>query len=358
MTDTATSLSRMNRRTGYDAILVVAFGGPEGPDDVIPFLENVLRGKPVPRTRLLEVAEHYNHFGGVSPINAQVRALIEALRPELESSGVQLPIYWGNRNWHPLLTETLGQMAADGVQQALALVLSSYSSYSGCRQYRENIADAQQAVGSAAPQVDKVRVWYNHPLFITANADRLREALARLPDELRTRAHVAFTAHSIPMTMADTSDYQQQLTETCRLVAQAVELPADRWQLVYQSRSGRPQDAWLEPDICDHLHTLAAASVPAVAVLPIGFLSDHMEVMFDLDEEAQHAADALGIQMVRGGTVGTHPAFVTMLRELIQERLSSAPDRPAIGCFGPNHDICPATCCPSPLRPDSTRRVL
>lgn len=334
----------------YDAILIVAFGGPERRDDVIPFLENVLRGRNVPRERLLEVAEHYYHFGGVSPLNAQVRELIEALRGELQQSGIDLPIYWGNRNWHPLLPDTLRTMAHEGVTSALAVVLSSYSSYSGCRQYRENIEVACDAVGTAAPRIEKVRVWYNHPDFVAANVDRLREALDRLPESLRRHADVAFTAHSVPQAMADTSDYVQQLTESCRLVAEAAGIAEEKWRLVFQSRSGRPQDPWLEPDINDHLAALKQSGSDAVVVMPIGFLSDHMEVLFDLDEEARATADRLGLTTVRAATVGVHPRFLSMLRELISERLNGNIERRAVGRFGPNHDHCPLDCCPQPVR--------
>lgn len=341
--------------SAYDAILVIGFGGPEGPSDVIPFLENVLRGRNVPRERMLEVAEHYNHFGGVSPINAQVRELLDVLRPELQAHGVDLPVYWGNRNWHPMLTDTMQQMRDDGIKRALGLVLAAYSSYSSCRQYREDVANAQQAIGEGFANVDKIRVFYNHPLFVEANADRVREA-ATVFDSLETAndVHIAFTAHSIPMSMADHCNYEQQLTEACRLVAESVGATEDQWELVYQSRSGRPQDPWLEPDILDHLQNLGDNGVQNVIVMPIGFLSDHMEVLFDLDEEAQEKAAELGMTMVRAKSVGTHPKFVQMLRELIQERLDSAVPKRAIGQFGPNHDVCPVDCCPAPARP--TRR--
>jgi protoporphyrin/coproporphyrin ferrochelatase len=336
----------------YDALLIVAFGGPEHPDEVMPFLENVVRGRNVPRERLLEVAEHYMHFGGVSPINSQVRELIDALRQELDGHGIALPIYWGNRNWHPLLPDTLQQMTDDGITRALGLVIAAYSSYSSCRQYRENVEDARRAVGEGAPQVDKVRVFYNHPRFVAANVDCLNGALGRLSDAQRRLAHVAYTAHSIPMSMANTSDYERQLTETCRLVSEAAGVDADRWKLVYQSRSGRPSDPWLEPDILDHLRELKRQDVPSAVVMPIGFLSDHMEVLFDLDVEARHVCDEIELDMVRAATVGTHPEFIAMWRELIEERLSDDPSkRRAVGCFGPNHDVCPADCCPAPQRP-------
>lgn len=334
----------------FDAILIVAFGGPERREDVIPFLENVLRGRNVPRERMLEVAEHYYHFDGVSPINAQVRKLNAALREEFDRHGIKLPIYWGNRNWHPMLPDTMGRMAADGVKSALALVLSSYSSYSGCRQYRENLEEARQGVGESDLRIAKVRVWYNHPDFVAANADRLREGLERLPADARSDARVAFTAHSIPQGMAETSDYVKQLSETCRLVAESLGVSPERWRLVYQSRSGRPEDPWLEPDINDHLAALREGGASGVVVMPIGFLSDHMEVLYDLDDEARVTAERLGLTMVRAGTVGTHPKFVSMVRELIVERMTAGAERRAVGRFGPNHDVCPAGCCPRPVR--------
>ena len=335
----------------YGAILLVSFGGPEGPDEVIPFLENVLRGKPVPRERLLEVAEHYQRFGGVSPINRQCRDLIAALEPALKQAGVDLPVYWGNRNWTPLLPDALREMAGDGVTRALAVVTSGYSSYSGCRQYREDLHAAREQAGEHAPAVDKVRVWYNHPDWIAVNADRVRAALDDLPADAREHAHVAFTAHSIPLSMAESSDYERQLTETCRLIADELGLPRDRWALVYQSRSGRPGDPWLEPDVCDHLAALHAAGARAAVVAPVGFVSDHMEVLFDLDEEAKAKADELGLAFRRAGTAGTDPRFVSMLVELIRERLGEAAGKRAAGEFRPNHDVCPKNCCPNPYRP-------
>ena len=339
--------------TPYDALLIVGFGGPEQPDDVMPFLENVTRGKPVPRERLLEVAEHYQHFGGVSPINQQVRDLIHVLRPELIRRGIDLPIFWGNRNWHPLLTETVEAMAAVGVKRALAFVLAGYSSYSSCRQYRENIEAARQAAGPSAPQIDKVRVFFNHPDFIEATIERVRDAIAQLPANERDSAHIAFTAHSIPMLMADNCQYAAQLTETGRLVADRLGIPESRWRLVYQSRSGRPTDPWLEPDILDHLRSLKEQSVSQVVIAPIGFLSDHIEVLYDLDDEAAKLSQELGLTMVRAGTVGTHPKFVSMIGDLIAERLAtesgSVCDRSAIGTCGPNHDVCPTDCCLYPI---------
>jgi ferrochelatase len=340
----------------YDSILFVSFGGPEGREDVIPFLENVLRGRNVPRERMLEVAEHYYHFDGVSPINEQTRDLIAAVREELDLHGSDLPVYWGNRNWRPLLPDTLRRMAADGRRRTLAFVVSAYSSYSGCRQYREDIARAREEVGAEAPEVDKLRAFYNHPDFIAANADHLEQAMQRVSPERRSAARIAFTAHSIPSSMAAGCDYEKQLLETCRLVMEAAGVQANEWNLVYQSRSGRPQDPWLEPDILDHLHSLHQEGVRDVIVLPVGFLSDHMEVLYDLDDEAQKLADELGMAMVRAATVGTHPRFVAMVRKLIEERICPEAPREAIGQYGPNWDVCPAGCCPAPKRPAAAGR--
>ena len=329
----------------YDALLVVSFGGPEGMDDVIPFLENVVRGRNVPRERLLGVAHHYEMFGGVSPINQQNRDLIAALTKELETQGPNLPIYWGNRNWHPLLPDTLRQMTAAGVQSALAFVTSAYSSYSSCRQYRQNIADAQGAVGPNTPRIDKLRAFYNHPLFIEANVDHIREAWSKL--DANAQAQLVFTAHSIPEAMAATCEYAAQLDEAGRLIAGA--LGIDNWRVVYQSRSGPPSQPWLAPDILDHLRELHAAGVENVVVAPIGFVSDHMEIVYDLDYEAQLLAQELGLKMVRAATAGTHPAFVRMIRELIVERMHNEPPR-FLGTRGPSHDVCPADCCLPPQR--------
>ncbi len=333
--------------TPYDAILVLSFGGPEGRDDVMPFLENVARGRNIPRARLEEVAEHYYRFGGVSPINQQNRELIAALERELQEHGPRLPIYFGNRNWHPLLPDTLARMAQDGVRRALAFVTSAFSSYSGCRQYLEDIQRAQAEVGSQAPQVDKIRPFFNHPGFIQANAILVQDALAQLPAPRRQDAHIAFTAHSIPLSLARTSAYEAQLQESARLVAQ--EVGAARWSLVYQSRSGPPHQPWLEPDICDHLEELHGEGIREVVVAPIGFLSDHLEVLFDLDTEAQGVAERLGMAMVRAATVGTHPTFVRMVRELIQERVEGAPVQ-AVGRMVPCPHVCPPDCCPAPAR--------
>jgi ferrochelatase len=327
----------------YDALLIVSFGGPEKPEDVMPFLENVTRGRNIPRDRLLEVAEHYQHFGGKSPINDQCRSLIAALRSELDRHDLRLPVYWGNRNWHPLLPDAIRQMRDDGVRNALAFMTSAYSSYSGCRQYRENIAAAQAVVGDGAPKVDKLRVFYNHPLFIEACSDRVRAAFAQVPN-----GRLVITAHSIPLSMAESSAYETQLRETGRLVAEA--LGMDEWDLVFQSRSGPPSQPWLGPDILDHIRDLHSRGADDVVVAPLGFLSDHMEILFDLDTEAAGLTRELGMKMVRAQTVGTHPAFIAMIRELIAERLDVSHPRLAVGRYGPNHDVCPVNCCPAPQR--------
>jgi ferrochelatase len=293
---------------------------------------------------MLAVAEHYYHFGGKSPINDQNRALIAALEKLLVAEGPHLPVYWGNRNWHPLLPDTLRQMRTDGARRAVAFFTSAYSSYSGCRQYRENIIAARKEVGAGAPEVNKLRVFYNHPGFIEPVTENVRAALSRIPEDRRTSAHIAFTAHSIPTAMADTSCYVEQLSEACRLVAAAAGVSS--FKLVYQSRSGPPSQSWLEPDICDHLRALKAIGHTDVIVSPIGFISDHLEVLYDLDTEAARVSAELGINMVRAATVGTHPAFIRMIRDLILERIDPASPRLSLGLFGPSHDICPADCCP------------
>lgn len=320
----------------YDALLVLSFGGPEKPEEVMPFLENVLRGRNVSRERMLEVADNYARTGGRSPINDQNRALIAALREELAAHGHTLPVYWGNRNWHPLLPDTVRQMAADGVRRALVFVTSAYSSYSGCRQYREDLDRARAQVGENAPEFDKLRQFFNHPGFIGPLVEHVGEALR----EAGTGAHLLFTAHSIPVSMSETSRYLPQLEETARLVGNAVGR-AD-YRLVFQSRSGPPQQRWLEPDIADALREIARdGGARDVVVAPIGFISDHMEVKFDLDTQAWAVATELGLRMVRAATAGTHPRFIRMIRELIEERVSGSPF--AEGCL--------ENCCPNPHKP-------
>lgn len=328
----------------YDALLVVSFGGPEGRADVLPFLENVLRGKPVPRERMLEVAEHYYHFDGRSPLNTQNRELIAALRTELLARGQNLPVFWGNRNWHPLLPDALWQMRDAGVRRALAFVTSAFSSYSGCRQYREDIDRARQEIGAGAASVDKLRVFFNHPGFVGTVVERIKAEVARIPAERRAATPLIFTAHSIPESMAEGCRYAAQLQEASALVAG--HFPEMPWQLAYQSRSGSPTQAWLEPDIKDALRQLIAAGHHReVVVSPLGFLSDHMEVLFDLDTEARELCAAHGLTMLRAATPGTHPLFVAMIADLIAERQTGGP-RLALGDGGPSHDVCPADCCP------------
>jgi ferrochelatase len=333
----------------YDAILVVSFGGPESREDVIPFLENVLRGRNVPRERMLAVAEHYYHFEGKSPINQQTRELISALKSELDQHGPKLPVYWGNRNWHPMLADTLRQMQQDGIKRALAFVTSAYSSYSGCRQYREDIERARAAVGAAAPEIDKIRAFFNHPGFIDATEHRLRDALADLPAEAKENVQVVYVAHSIPMSMANTSDYVRQLEEVRKIVSERVGIT--NHALVYQSRSGAPGQPWLEPDILDCLREVKQRNLAsAVVVAPISFISDHMEVLYDLDIEAKQLCESLSLPMARARTVGVHPKFIAMIRELILERTADQ-ERCALGSLGPRHDVCEEDCCPAPLRP-------
>ncbi len=327
-----------------DSILFVSFGGPEGMEDVLPFLENVLRGKNVPRERMLEVSEHYKQFGGVSPINEQCRQLIVAIEQECSRRKLDLPIYWGNRNWHPMLTDTLGKMAGDGRKRAIAFFTSMFSCYSGCRQYRENIAASQSAVGDKAPLIEKIRKGFNHPGFIAAQKDCLEQALAKLPKEVVDDTLVLFCAHSIPKAMADNSRYEEQLREAAKLVCEAAN--HGPWELVFQSRSGPPQQPWLEPDVCDRIEQLhAERGIKHVVVQPLGFISDHMEVLFDLDHEAAEVCKDKGIHLVRAATVGIHPRFVEMIVDLIEERLSLDTERPFIGGYGPSHDLCPANCC-------------
>jgi ferrochelatase len=347
-------------KMNYDAILIVSFGGPESREEVIPFLETVLRGRNVPRERLLTVAEHYYHFEGKSPINQQTRELITALQAELGRNGPRLPIYWGNRNWHPFLAETLKKMKDDGIRRAVAFVTSAYSSYSGCRQYREDIARAQAEVGPGAPEVDKIRPFFNHPDFIEATVERVRDALQAVPADARKNVQIVYLAHSIPVFMASTSDYVKQLEEVQRLVSEALG-PQDNAQknhvLVYQSRSGAPGQPWLEPDILDHLRQVKAQNLASAVVLaPIGFISDHMEVLYDLDVEARQLCDALALPMTRAKTVGVHPKFVGMIRELILERINPELERRAVGALGPRANVCAEDCCPAPLRPTAMVR--
>jgi ferrochelatase len=345
-----------------DSFLLLSFGGPQGPDEVMPFLRNVTAGRGVPDDRLAAVAEHYQHFGGVSPITAQNQALLAALGAEFNRRGIDLPLYFGNRNWRPFLTDTARQLAADGRRHALVLATSATGSYSGCRQYREDLAGAAAELagsgpagaGAEAPRFTKLRHYFDHPGFIAANAAAVRRALAELPAELREEARLVFTAHSVPVWMNDTAGpegglYLAQHHETARLVAEAVRGAEARFDLVWQSRSGPPQVPWLEPDINHHLRVLAAEGVPAVVVAPTGFVSDHLEVLWDLDNEARETAAELGLEFVRAGTAGTDPAFVAGLVDLVEEQLAG---RRAVylSPLGPCGQDCPASCCPAPAR--------
>jgi ferrochelatase len=334
----------------YDALILVSFGGPERPEDIMPFLENVTRGRPVPRDRLLEVAARYERFGGVSPINARIRTLLTALIGELNAQGPSLAVYWGNRNWHPMLVDVVARMADDGVRRALALATSPFGSYSGCRQYVEDIQSACAAVGSAAPRIDKLRLFYNHPGYIEAVADRVAAALERVPEALRSRHRLVFTAHSVPLSMAAICPYQKQLREACALVAERV--GRAEWDLVFQSRSGPPEQPWLEPSIDDGIRRIHHEDPRAgVLLAPLGFLCDNMEVVYDLDVEAAELCDSLGLSLARAETVGSHPRFVRMIRELLAERIDPAVPRLALGPSGPWPDACPIDCCAPPRRP-------
>ena len=356
---------------GYDALLLVSFGGPEGPDDVIPFLENVTRGRGIPRERLAKVGEHYHLFGGVSPINQQCRELIAAIEASFAASALDLPIYWGNRNWHPYLADTVRQLARDGVRRALAFVTSAYSSYSSCRQYLDDIERAREVAGPGAPRIDKIRPYFNHPGFVEPLAEHTRSALATLPAAVRDHAHLVFTAHSVPTAMAAASGprggaYVAELTEVARLVSERVDGGSHPWRLVYQSRSGPPSQPWLGPDVCEYLAEIADSRrdrAAAAVLVPAGFVSDHMEVKYDLDVEAVREAGRLGIAIARAAAPGTHPRFAEMVRELVAERLdkpSGGPGYPlvaqrapgdarterlALGSLGPSPDSCPSGCC-------------
>jgi ferrochelatase len=353
------------RPLNYDAVLVVSFGGPEGPTDVLSFLENVFKGLRVGEETKQRIAARYHSFGGVSPINAHTRTFIAALKEALDKRGPALPIYWGNRNWHPLLTDTVAQMANDRVRRAIAYVTSTFSSYSSCRKYREDLHEAWAAVPNA-PHIDRLRAGFNHPGFIAAASDRVRAALEKVPVERRANTPILFTAHSLPESMARHCAYEAQLQEACQLVGDALE--HQRWRLVYQSNNASyGKEAWLGPDIRDALGAVHAEGAEDVVVAPIGFVCDHMEVVLDLDVDAAQRAREVGINMVRAGTVGAHAAFVEMVRELIVERMTPDPQRRALGGLGPSHDLCPADCClsgrPAPAKltlggvdsPDSKR---
>jgi ferrochelatase len=308
----------------YDALLLLSFGGPEGRDDVLPFLRNVVRGKNVPEERLQRVAGNYYRFDGVSPLNGENRRLLEALRAE-----IALPLYWGNRNWHPLVEDTMKQMAEDGVKRALAFVTSAYSSYSSCRQYLEDIERARVSVGKRAPIVDKILPYFDHPGFIEAYRDRLTDALGALAPDRRDQAPLLFSAHSIPVAMAERCDYARELESVMKRVANGL---ANSNHLVYQSRSGPPTQPWLEPDILGAIRDLARQGAREAVVVPIGFVSEHLEVVYDLDYEAKKLAAELGLELSRARTVSSHPKFVRMVRELVEESLRAPARACDAGC--------------------------
>ena len=351
----------------YDALLVLSFGGPEKPEDVVPFLENVTRGRGIPRERLEQVGQHYFLFGGKSPINDQNRALIAALEKDFADQGIDLPIYFGNRNWDPYLADTLADMKADGVSRAAVFATSAYSSWSSCRQYRENLYDAVEAT-PGAPRLDKLRQYYNHPGFIEPVVDACLAALAELPDDGDT-ARLVFVTHSIPTEMAETSgstdpngqprgayvrQHRSAVDEVARRVKESTGR-AHRHDLVYCSRSGAPSTPWLEPDVNDHLEELSTDGVSQVVMVPIGFVSDHMEVIYDLDTEAMETAERLGMRAVRAASAGVDPRFVAMIRELVVERAAAErgeqPTRAAVGSMPAGPDLCGAGCCPNPRGP-------
>jgi ferrochelatase len=339
----------------YDALLIVSFGGPEGPDDVGPFLDNVFRGLSVSPETKAHVAKRYGRFAGVSPINAANRAFIKALQLELDAHGPALPIYWGNRNWHPLLKDTVAQMAHAGVKRALAHVTSTFSSYSGCRKYREDLYEAVQGLPSP-PQIDKLRVGFNHPGFVAAMAERVAAAFETTSLATRRAVPILFTAHSLPESMARSSPYEAQLQASCALVGDRLE--HQRWRLVYQSNNASyGKEPWLGPDIATALRDAKAEGASSVVVAPIGFVCDHMEVVLDLDVEAAAVARELGLRMVRAATVGTHPSYVAMIRDLVVERLTEGAPRKALGSLGPSHDRCAPDCCLSG-RPGPPRLAL
>jgi ferrochelatase len=309
------------------AFLLVSFGGPEGPDDVMPFLRNVTAGRSVPDERLARVAEHYHVFGGVSPINGRNRELLAAIKHDFAANGIDLPVYWGNRNWHPLLTDTIRAMADDGIRSVIAFATSAYSSYSSCRQYLEDIDRARAAVGPNAPSVVKIPPYYAHSGFAASLIGATSRALASLPADVRGDAELVFTAHSVPESMAAASGpdgcaYQAQLAKVAGRVAAGVGRTS--WRLAYQSRSGPPSVPWLGPDINDCLASLAKEGARAVVVVPIGFVSDHMEVIFDLDVEAARTAADLGLPMARAATPGTDPQFVALISGLVRDFAAGA----------------------------------
>lgn len=378
---TSQSSSTQNS-TAFDAVLFLSFGGPNGPDEVMPFLENVTRGRGIPRERLEAVAEHYYHFGGVSPINRLNLDMIESFRAELARRGRDLPVYFGNRNWEPMVEDTVEQMYADGHRRVLVFPTSAWGGYSGCRQYHEDIARALDALAARVPDsaddpllLRKLPQYWAEPSFVDAGADAVRRAVASLPAS-DTPTHLVFTAHSVPMSadaasgpVDDTAErtgettngegiaagggrlYSRQVRAASNAVAEALEGAAHSdVDQVWQSRSGPPQIPWLEPDICDHLESLSAAGVSRVVVSPVGFISDHLEVVWDLDNEAADVAEKLGMEYVRADSVGTDPRFITMIADLIDRYADGGGDLRALGCAD-NGATCRPNCCVPVRRP-------
>jgi len=331
----------------FDSLLLLSFGGPEGPDDVMPFLRNVTKGRGVPDERLAVVADQYALFGGKSPINDLNRGLLDSINHELTSRGYELPTFWGNRNWHPFLSDAVEQLKSDGHKSTVCLVTSAFSSYSGCRQYHEDLEVACAAL-SEPPAIERVRVFWNHPGFLETAAELLTES--RVNASLSTQTPVLHTAHSLPLSMAANSDYEAQLNEAAEIVSELAGMQGPS-EVVFQSRSGPPSVPWLEPSIESRLQELAADGISEVLVHPLGFIADHMEVLFDLDTQAFGVAKESGITMVRTPTVGTHPRFVAMLVDLIEEAAGLREDRPTLGSSGPRPDTCLLDCCPAPTRP-------
>jgi protoporphyrin/coproporphyrin ferrochelatase len=306
----------------FDSVLVISFGGPQGPDDIRPFLANVLRGRRVSPERVEEVAHHYELFGGVSPITAITRRQAEGLRIRLATAGHPLPVYVGMRNWHPLLPDTLREMRAAGHRHAIGFITAAQHSYSSCQQYRENVAAARADLRTDGDDVDVTFVgsWFDHPLFVAANAAHVREAIARLPEHVRSRARLICTAHSIPVPMAAASRYEDQLRESARLVAEKAGVRD--WTVVYQSRSGRPGDPWLEPDVCDYLRRERAVGLDAAVICPIGFVCDHIEVLYDLDREAADVSREIGLPMARAEAVNDDPLFLDMMADMVRRTIA------------------------------------
>jgi protoporphyrin/coproporphyrin ferrochelatase len=301
----------------FDAVLIISFGGPQGPGDIRPFLANVLRGRRVAPERVEEVAHHYELFGGVSPLTAITQRQADGLASRLAASGHAMPVYVGMRNWHPFLADTFREMRAAGVRRVIGFIAAAQHSYSSCEQYRENVASARDELRRSGDDIDVTFVgsWFDHPSFIAANAAHVRQALHRLPEELRTSARLVCTAHSIPQPMAERSRYREQLQETARLVAREAHI--SDWALVYQSRSGRPQDPWLEPDICDYLRRERANSLAAAVIAPIGFICDHIEVLYDLDTEAARICREIDLPMARAEAVNDDPLFLDMMADVV-----------------------------------------